>query len=367
MKNHSPSSRVGLSAALLVIGVVSALHAQNIITFDVPNSISTQPAAINSAGQVTGSYWDANGSHGFLRQADGKFTRFDVPNNFSGLVVTGVTSMNAAGEIVGYILTLDTDSYHSFLRQTDGTFILLNAPGPCQAPMATKADLSSWAVPLLSIDGVVFTGINNRGQITGVYGEVLCHRSFLRQPDGTIISFGVAPDAVPGPNTIAQAINLRGQTTGYYLDNHTFRGFLREPDGTITTFAAADSDTYPTAIAPRGEITGYAGGHGFLRQRNGSIVTFDAPNSLATQPTAINQKGQIAGFCLDANYVYHGFLREQNGSFMTVDVPNSTNTYPAAMNAKGQMTGWYSDASGGVHGFVSVASSQTCTSCGLLN
>jgi hypothetical protein len=52
-----------------------------IVFFDVPLSSGTSPAAINMAGEVTGSYTDVSGnSHGFLRKCDGSIVVFDVPN-----------------------------------------------------------------------------------------------------------------------------------------------------------------------------------------------------------------------------------------------------------------------------------------------
>ena len=49
-----------------------------ITTFEVTGSPDTEPAAINPAGQITGSYQDANYVyHGFLRNTDGTITTFD--------------------------------------------------------------------------------------------------------------------------------------------------------------------------------------------------------------------------------------------------------------------------------------------------
>jgi hypothetical protein len=351
-------NRAAMVAALVVVGIVSALQAQTITKFEFPNSTSTQPTAINSSGQITGIFQDATGTHGFVRQAHGALTAFDVPNNDPvGAQLIGVTSMNAAGRITGYMFLLDRSKYASFVRENDGTFTVVLEPPECRP--ATQGLI---APAVANIQGIAFAGINNRGQITGICGEFPpFDQSFLRQPDGTIAVFTVPVD---GPViTRAQAINARGQVTGYYFDHGSFHGFLRELDGTITTFDASDSGTSPTAITPGGEITGEAGGHGFLRRRDGSIVTFDPPNSVSTQPTAINPEGQITGIYLDASFAYHGFLRDKHGTITTFDVPNATETYPVGMNPRGDITGWYSDASGGVHGFVREGSHKSC-GCG---
>jgi hypothetical protein len=61
-------NRVGLLSALLLASLASAVHAQSIITFDVPNASETDPLAINPAGKIVGSWGDNSGiGHGFLR------------------------------------------------------------------------------------------------------------------------------------------------------------------------------------------------------------------------------------------------------------------------------------------------------------
>jgi hypothetical protein len=337
--------RVGLLAALLLVGIATTLHAQTIATFDLPNSISTQPAAINQAGQITGSYVDAVGQHGFLRQADGTLISFDAPLTFPLGGPTAVTSMNSSGQIVGYIYSSDVFLDYGFLRQPDGTFKVFG--GDCFLGPASAS------VSLPFQEGITPTAINDRGQIVGECGPgIAIDFGFLRQPDGTITVFEPRPALNP-PSTQAIGINSRGQVTGVYLDGSTFsyRGFLREPDGIITAFDASSSGTKPTAINSRSQITGNSGNDGFLRQPDGSIELFYGPNSTSTQPTAINRKGQIVGSYLDTGGANHGFLRKKNGSIVTLDVPNATNTNPTGINARGEITGWYSDASG-VHGFV---------------
>lgn len=53
MRPLSSSVRLGCMVPLL-IGILSAVDAQNIVTFDPPTSSYTVPQAINLFGQVTG-------------------------------------------------------------------------------------------------------------------------------------------------------------------------------------------------------------------------------------------------------------------------------------------------------------------------
>jgi len=63
---------------------------------------------------------------GFLRDADGAITTFNVP----GAVVTLPVSMNARGIVVGsYTISIDPALFSGFLRSKAGTFTLFDFPG----------------------------------------------------------------------------------------------------------------------------------------------------------------------------------------------------------------------------------------------
>jgi hypothetical protein len=99
-----PILRPGIAVTALLVGLFSIGYAQNITTFDVPGSTSTGGAAINPAGQITGSYLDANFvTHGFLRKTDGTITSFDAPEaGSSSSEGTTPQGINTAGQITGY-------------------------------------------------------------------------------------------------------------------------------------------------------------------------------------------------------------------------------------------------------------------------
>ena len=79
------------------------------ITFQVPGSTNTSPSAVNNAGSVAGSY--ANPSdpyqafHGFLRDARGAITTFDIPGaiprSLSASTGRGPSSVNTAKRTTG--------------------------------------------------------------------------------------------------------------------------------------------------------------------------------------------------------------------------------------------------------------------------
>jgi hypothetical protein len=92
-------------------------------TFKVPypnlGTAGTQPNAISSSGVITGLFGDSNNiTHGFVRSGDGVFSKFDAPG--AGSVAgsyqgTTPESINAAGEIVGYLVDSNQVN-HGFIR-----------------------------------------------------------------------------------------------------------------------------------------------------------------------------------------------------------------------------------------------------------
>jgi hypothetical protein len=116
--------------------------------------------------------------------------------------------------------------------------------------------------------------------------------------------------------------------TGYYLVSPTVaQGFLRQPDGTMITFnVPASLWTEPESINNDGDIAGFyelvAGiPRGFARYTDGRSITFDAPgfvlNGPQAQPISINAFKVIAG-----NFPYplaasDGFTRLGDEPFKT--------------------------------------------------
>jgi probable HAF family extracellular repeat protein len=119
--------------------------------------------------------------------------------------------------------------------------------------------------------------------------------------------------------------------------------------------------TEPTAINDRGQIVGTYkdannGFHGFLLSQ-GHYTTLDDPNAgtgpgQGTQPNAINDHGQIVGLYRDANNHNHGFLLS-NGHYTTIDDPNAgPGTSAWGINDSGQIAGVYTDANRIRHGYL---------------
>lgn len=91
--------------------------------------------------------------------------------------------------------------------------------------------------------------------------------------------------------------------------------------------------TLPSAINKRGEVAGYcidsiAVAHGFVRDARGGITVFDAPGAgprqrQGTFAVDINNDGTIVGYFIDSKLVHHGFVRAPNGAVTTLDAPGA--------------------------------------------
>src|SRR5215469_14771854 len=146
----------------------STTSAGTFVTFDVPGATSTNPASINKAGAISGSYFDAGGlPHGFLRTSDGTITPFDAPGAAGGTAALGI---NPAGTIVGEVAS--DPAYITgpgFLRTPNGTITEFGPP----FAKVTQAYV-------INPDGVAAGAfLSYKG---GVHG-------FLRAPNGTITTF----------------------------------------------------------------------------------------------------------------------------------------------------------------------------------
>jgi uncharacterized membrane protein len=171
--------------------------------FNVPGSLhgATFAASLNDAGQITGSYVDANNlQHAFVRDQFGNITTFDVPNTLSG---TYGSSINASGQIAGSYC--DQSNCQPFFRDQSGNITIFSA----------------------GASGVA-ASINASGEIAGtsVDGTGQGH-AFLRDSSGNITVFDANQQT---QGTGAVTINASGQIAGWYVDSaNVSHGFYTQP------------------------------------------------------------------------------------------------------------------------------------------
>jgi hypothetical protein len=301
-------------------------------TFNAPGAGTslnqgTFPASINAAGDVVGMYFDSNNAyHGFVRAAStGSIIAIDVPGAPTNIGHRGTLpiSMNTGGDITGFYVDAN-DVRHGFVRAAaTGTIT-----APIDAPGAGTG-LTQGTVPL-SIDA--------GGNITGFYNANGTFHGFIRASNGTITAPINAPGAGTGPSgkvsfmgTLPLAFDAAGDIAGTYADangvNHGFVYTAASATPAFTTFNAQGAGT--TGFFPgTGALNMNAGGdtsgiytdtngvrHGFFRAAAGTITApIDAPGATTTGLfsgtilISINTADDITGTFADTNGVFHAFV-----------------------------------------------------------
>jgi hypothetical protein len=330
-KSGSLSPWIALAVFAALAFSVQA-YAQRIITYDAPGAgkgagQGTEAPGINSAGAITGFYWDdLSVAHGFVRDFRGEVTTFDAPGAGSetvpgfyaaavGLGGQGTygIAINHAGAIAGTYIDKD-NVMHGFRRDPDGRFTTIDVPGAGSGfAEGTEAD-----------------NINSEGTIAGTYVDAnnVLH-GFVRDPDGRITRFSVrGAGTEAGQGTLvewAQCLNDAGMITGNYVDaSGVSHGYVRAPDGKITKFDV--------------EVAGTGAGQGTIGEN-------------------INSAGVIAGDYIDAGGAAHGLVRDPWGRITKFDVEGAgtgagQGTIPFTNNSSGAITGAYIDKDNVLHGFV---------------
>jgi hypothetical protein len=130
------------------------------------------------------------------------------------------------GDIAGFIIPCPlADTWVGFVRDHQGE-------------ITTFAPIAHGSVP---------TGINQRGDITGVTSPYYpAQDGFVRDPKGVMTVFDAGGEG-PGPKAHPVGINNRRNITGYFFDSEsdTTRGFLRDAKGKITIVDAAGAAGEP--------------------------------------------------------------------------------------------------------------------------
>lgn len=285
-----------------------------------------------------------------------------VTIDYPGAVLTLLSAINDAGEIIGYYL--DTaNTVRSFIREPDGTYVTVEPQGAGTGPGT----------------GTIIWSINEQGDVTGGFADSpTSGHAYVRTRQGKYTQIDVG---APGDITVGLDINAEDTVAGQYIDSAGLaRGYLRFRNGTVETFSVPGAGgtgcsdhscgTVVTTIDGLNPENDVVGGyfddanvlHGLLRYRGGNIVVFDVDNVGAfplqgTSPSGINQRLEIPGFYVDRNGVNHAFIRSADGSIETFDVTGAGNgsgqgTFANNINREGDIVGYYVDATGASFGFL---------------
>lgn len=248
-------------------------------TFNVPGALpnTTIAEGINNSGEIVGWFEDSAGEHGFL-YANGVFTTINVP----GSTGTQALGINNAGQIVGPFSTSSSGVQPQSFLYSNGAFTTVNGP-----PSAAN-------------------GINSAGQIVGSMGIGINEQPF-------VYSNGhITPITLPFNNVLfseGHGINNSGQIVGVYFANAS--GFLDSNGVFSSVNVPGAAGTYAYGINNSGEIVGFfadiiaispTSSEEILQgysDTNGVFTTIDVPAAVETIANGINGNGEIVG-----NFVY---------------------------------------------------------------
>jgi probable HAF family extracellular repeat protein len=223
-------------------------------TFSYPGGAQTDAHEINNGGQIVGEYVSGGVFHGFVKTGD-NFTAIDYPGAAG---VTQAYGINDTGQIVGDFW--DGTEYHGFLY-SDGTFTEITHPSAFCPPGFSFSPCGTFA-----------TGINDKHQIVGYFGDgVITHGFLYSGGDFKLIDDPGAscPAGFSPCGTFPSGINNKSQIVGILRVGIPLPGNL---------IALED--------------------HGFL-YADGSFTTINDPNNpKGTFANGINDKGQIVGHFL---------------------------------------------------------------------
>jgi probable HAF family extracellular repeat protein len=284
-------------------------------------TLGSTPAAVNEAGQVTGSAVFAGGTHGFF-YSNGMLTDLGT---LGGSTSQG-TAINASGQIAGYSLTASGDT-HAFLYSNGS-----------MTDLGTLGGTSSQA-----------TALNTGGQIVGYSTTTGGDTHAFLYSAGSMTDLGT----LGGSSSQATAINDSGQITG---SSSTAASIVLHPflysAGSITDLGPGPSNLASgsgTAINAAGQVTGYIGNsnHGtdaFL-YGSGTLTRLTNGTTFDSTGQAINSSGQVAVYYNDLFSAQHAYLYT-NGSLqflgslpVKAGIPVNTTSDPHALNDAGWVTG----------------------------
>ena len=184
-------------------------------TIDVPDAEETVAGSINNHGHIAGYYRDANKKwHGFVLR-NGTFTTIDYP----GAKYTQVWRMNDSGQIAGRYAERD-GTFHLY-RLSGGQFESFDFPGAVETAPGAYSHLG---------------GLNNHGDIVSAYAsgspfQSLSNPNTYGNVHGLLLSAGTFTSIDPpgALQTIAIGINDAGQIVGVFSNDSGIHGFLRTP------------------------------------------------------------------------------------------------------------------------------------------
>jgi probable HAF family extracellular repeat protein len=273
--------KAGCFWAVFLIAFVPLALAQGTYTqIDVPGAVTTYPSGIDGAGDVTGWYYDTQGTHGFLLSG-GTYTTLDYPGA-SNATANGI---NDLGKIVGYTYVNSAAVGFLYDIQTQA-FTQINYPGA---------------------QGTFATNINNAGAIVGAY--------YNRRTQLGFEQLGAKYRQIAPPG--AAWVNMYGVTDSGAIyggvsktGSPNFR-FIHGTYKRVSIPNAPNAIVYGVNLAGTVLVGVYNPSPfvvaGFLYQ-NKILTKLEFPGATMTEANGVNDAGAVVGRFYDANGGPHGYI-----------------------------------------------------------
>jgi PEP-CTERM motif len=308
--NKLAKGRVAMMAGAMIciLGLASppaATGGFNFVTIDVAGAYGTDVYGINDNGLVSGLSFNSSGvSTGFLYN-QGSLTSYTAPLPGGGNAVdTEFYQVNNAGQVAVSYYGADGIYHAATYNSVAGTWSYI-------------PDIPGYA-------GNLAGGINNNGLVVGDAFTTI-NQSTATYLGGVGWSYNgaysplfTAPGSAPANGgTATYSVNDAGQIVGYAIDSSgIYHGYVKT-GSSFTTLdfpgAAQFGGTVANGINNAGVVTGYyyndsSGDFSGFTWQNGVFTTLNFPGALDTAITAINDRGDLAGYYVDANGNLEGFV-----------------------------------------------------------
>lgn len=221
------------------------------------------------------------------------------------------------------------------------------------------------------------TGLNDNGVTVGFWADQSGANFGFYKRNGKFhqVNFPVATGTTAASPAMSQllGVNDRNVAVGFTTDSagnsHGYTYNIRTKKFKAITISGSTSVT-AAAINRKGDIAGFdvnANGvtDGFLLSR-GKVTTLAAPGASQTMATGINDSNEVVGVYTVGTgnaAVTHGFTWTSAHGFTTVDDPNGVGTTTVnGVNDRGQLVGFYTDSNGNTDGMLATPSMTTKSS-----
>ena len=216
------------------------------------------------------------------------------------------------------------------------------------------------------------TGLNDNGVTVGFWSTMnnanMVNDNFgFYAIDGRFhsVSFPAGDNASPPVNQLL-GVNDHDIAIGFYTDgqgsNHGYEYNIRTRQFTrVLAPGAPGTSLTATAVNNHGDVAGFCNQtssqvDAFLRLRGGRFITLAVPGAAMTQAFGVNDRDEVVGAYTTGsgdNAQTHGFTWRPGHGFSTVDDPHGIGTTTInGVNDAGDLVGFYTDSAGNTDGML---------------